>query len=59
VIGVVAPARSISTSAGTRMRGASDADVVRSLNRFVGFASVFSIAVGLLGLIGWQPASLF
>ena len=27
--------------------------VVRSLNRFVAFASLFSIAVGLLGLVGW------
>lgn len=32
---------------------AFDSDVVRSLNRFVAFASLLSIAVGLLGLVGW------
>ena len=53
VIGVVAAARSISTSAGRPVIAVSDAGVVRSLNRFVAFASLFSIAVGLLGLIGW------
>jgi PAS domain S-box-containing protein len=53
VIGVVAAARSISTSAGTPAISVSDADVVRSLNGFVAFASLFSIAVGLLSLIGW------
>ena len=35
------------------MVAVSDADVVRSLNRFVAFASLFSAAVGLLGLVGW------
>ena len=39
VIGVVAAARSISTSAGRPVTVASDADVVRALNRFVAFAS--------------------
>ena len=53
VIGVVAAARSISTSAGQPVIALSDAGVVRSLNRFVAFASLFSIAVGLLGLVGW------
>ena len=53
VIGVVAAARSISTSAGRPAIAVSDAGVVRSLNRFVAFASLFSIAVGLLGLVGW------
>ena len=54
VIGVVAAARSISTSVGRPAIAVSDTDVVRSLNRFVAFASLFSIAVGLLGLIGWK-----
>jgi PAS domain S-box-containing protein len=52
-IGVVAAARSISTSAGRAPSTFSDPDVVRGLNRFVVFASLFSIAVGLAGLIGW------
>ena len=54
VIGVVAAARSVATSAGRPGMAVSDPDVVRSLNRFVAFASVFSIAVGLLSLIGWM-----
>jgi PAS domain S-box-containing protein len=53
VMGVVAAARSISTSAGRPVIAAPDAGVVRSLNRFVAFAGLFSIAVGLLSLIGW------
>ena len=53
VIGVVAATRSISTSAGGIAAAISDADVVRRLSRFVLFASVLSIVVGLLGLIGW------
>jgi PAS domain S-box-containing protein len=53
VIGVVAAARSISTSAGTPMSAMSDPRVVRGLNRFVSFTSLFSVAGGLLGLIGW------
>ena len=53
VIGVVAAARSISTSAGRPAIGVSDLDIVRSLNQFVAFASLMSIAVGVLGLIGW------
>lgn len=53
VIGVVAAARAISTSAARPLAVASDVGVVRSLNRFVAFASLLSIAVGLLGLIGW------
>jgi PAS domain S-box-containing protein len=53
VIGVVAAARSISTSASRPPMVASDPDVVRALNRFVAFASLLSLAVGLLGLIGW------
>ncbi len=53
VIGVMAAARSISTSARKPVIAVSDADVVQSLNRFVALASLFSIAVGLLGLIGW------
>lgn len=35
------------------MMATSDAAVVRNLNRFVAFASLMSIAVGVLGLIGW------
>ena len=53
VIGVVAAARSVSTSAAGAVTALSDADVVRNLNRFVAFASLFSMAVGLLGVIGW------
>jgi PAS domain S-box-containing protein len=52
-IGVVAAARSISTSAGRAPSTFSDPDAVRGLNRFVALASLFSIAVGLAGLIGW------
>jgi PAS domain S-box-containing protein len=53
VIGVVAAARSISTSAGRSAILMANAVVVRNLERFVAFAGLFSIAVGLLGLIGW------
>jgi hypothetical protein len=35
------------------MIAVADAAVVRNLNRFVTLASLLSIAVGLLGLIGW------
>ena len=53
VSGVVAAVRSISTSAG-RPAPVADAEVVRSLNRFVAFAGLFAIAVGSLSLIGWM-----
>jgi PAS domain S-box-containing protein len=53
VIGVVAAARSISTSAGRSAIAVLDAGVVRTLTRFVAFACFLSIAVGLVGLIGW------
>jgi sigma-B regulation protein RsbU (phosphoserine phosphatase) len=53
VIGVMAAARSISTSAGRAPAAVADPDLVRALGRLVAFASLFSIAVGLLGLIGW------
>lgn len=53
VIGVVAAARSISTSAARPVIATSDAGVVRSLNRFVACAGLFAIAVGLVGLVGW------
>jgi PAS domain S-box-containing protein len=53
VIGVVAAARSISSSAGEAPVPLSDPDVMRALNRFVVLASVFSIGVGLLSLFGW------
>ena len=32
----------------------SDPDVVRVLSRFISFASIASVAVGLLGLAGWM-----
>ena len=54
VIGVVAAARSISTSAGKPVSALSDPRVVSALNRFVGFTSLFSVTVGLLALIGWM-----
>jgi PAS domain S-box-containing protein len=53
VVGVVAAARPISTSAGRPAIAMSDADIVRNLSRFVAFASLLSVAVGMLGLIGW------
>ena len=53
-IGVVVAARPIRTSAGQPARALSDPDVVRVLNRFISFASVVSVAVGLLGLAGWM-----
>ena len=52
-IGVVAAARSISTSAARPSIAPSKASLVRGLQRFVGVASLFSAAVGLLGLLGW------
>jgi PAS domain S-box-containing protein len=53
VIGVVASARSISSSAGRAPVAVSDPDVVRALDRFVVLASAFSIGVGVLSLLGW------
>ncbi len=53
-IGVVAAARSISTSAARPSIALLDASVVRGLQRFVSGASIFSVAVGLLGLVGWM-----
>ncbi|HEY7544190.1 MAG TPA: DUF4118 domain-containing protein, partial [Blastocatellia bacterium] len=53
VIGVVAATRSISTSAGKPVSDLTSPGAVRALNYFVSFTSLFSIAVGLLGLIGW------
>ena len=50
---MVAAARSISTSAARPPVARSDAGVVRGLDRFVSAASMFSVAVGLLALIGW------
>ena len=52
-IGVVAAARSISTSAAQPQIALSDAGVVSGLDRFVSVASMFSVAVGLLALMGW------
>jgi PAS domain S-box-containing protein len=53
-MGVVVAARSISTSAGRAPDTLPDPDVVRRLNRFVAFASLFSIAVGVASLTGWM-----
>ena len=53
VIGVLTAARSISTSVGRPVMPASDPAMVRALDRFVSFAGLSSMAVGLLGLIGW------
>jgi PAS domain S-box-containing protein len=53
VIGVVAAARSISTSAGEPGRPAPVAGVVKGLRRFSVLAGLFSVAVGLLALVGW------
>ena len=52
-IGVVAAARSISTSAAQPQIALSDVSVVSGLERFVSAASMFSVAAGLLGLMGW------
>jgi PAS domain S-box-containing protein len=53
VIGVVAAARPISTSAAGPSIARSNASVVKGLQRFVSVASLFSVAVGLSGLVGW------
>ena len=52
VIGVVAATRPISTYAGKSLAAPPDPRVVRHLSLFVGFASLFSVAVGLLSLAG-------
>jgi len=52
VIGVVATTRPISTDAGKPLGVRPDPRVVTHLGLFVGFASLFSVAVGLLSLIG-------
>jgi PAS domain S-box-containing protein len=52
VIGIVAAIRPVLTSP-AREAIAPDADAVHFVARIVGFASVFSIAVGLTSLIGW------
>jgi len=52
VIGVVATTRPISTYAGKPLVAQPDPRVVRHLGLFVGFASLFSVAVGLLSLVG-------
>jgi PAS domain S-box-containing protein len=53
VIGIVAAARPIATSAGKPAIAASNPDIVQRLSRFVAFAALLSIGVGLAGLIGW------
>jgi PAS domain S-box-containing protein len=53
VKGVVIAARSISTSASRPPVVLSDVAVIASMSRFVAFASLFTMAVGLLSVIGW------
>jgi len=53
VIGVAAAARPVGTYAEKPLSVLSDPRVVKGLNRFVSFTSLFSVAVGLLGLVGW------
>jgi PAS domain S-box-containing protein len=53
-IGVIVAARPIHTSTGQPASALSDPRLVRRLNRFISFASVAAITVGLLGLIGWK-----
>jgi len=52
VIGVVAATRPISTDAGKPLGERPDPRVVKHLGLFVGFASLFTVAVGLLSLAG-------
>lgn len=52
VIGVVASARPIGTYAGKPVSARPDPMVVRHLGLFLGFASLFSVAAGLLSLVG-------
>ncbi|MBZ5607276.1 MAG: PAS domain S-box protein [Acidobacteriia bacterium] len=52
VIGVVAATRPIGAYAGKVLGAQPDPRVVRHLGLFVGFASLFSFAVGLLSLLG-------
>jgi PAS domain S-box-containing protein len=53
VIGVVATARPVGTYAEKPLGALSDPRVVKGLNRFVTFTSLFAVAVGLLGFAGW------
>ena len=53
VIGVVASARPIGTYVGRPVGIRQDPGIVRHLSLFVCFASLFSVAVGVLGLLGW------
>ena len=52
VIGVVAATRPIGTYTGKFSAAQPDPRVVRHLNLFVGFASLFSVAVGVLSMVG-------
>jgi PAS domain S-box-containing protein len=52
VIGVVASARPIGTYAGKPVSARPNPMVVRHLRLFVGFASLYSVVVGLLSLFG-------
>ena len=53
-IGVVVAARPIRTSARQPARALADPNVVSGLRRFISFASVASVAIGLVGLGGWM-----
>ena len=57
VIGVVASTRPIATYTGKPLSPRQDPRVVRHLSLFVGFASWFAVAVGLL-VAGWIDVSL-
>lgn len=52
IIGVVVATRPISTYAGKFPAAPPDPRVVRHLSLFIGFASLFSIATGVLSIIG-------
>jgi PAS domain S-box-containing protein len=52
VIGVVAATRPISTYAGKPLSARPDPRIVTHLGLFVGFASLFSVAIGLLSVVG-------
>ena len=52
VIGVVAATRPIGTYVGKPLAAPPDPRVIRHLSLFAGFASLFSVAVGLLSLAG-------
>ena len=52
-IALAVATRPVGTYAEKPLSVLSDPRVVKGLNRFVGFTSFFSVAVGVLGLVGW------